>query len=444
MNQTLDVVPGILIVLALSLLTPYFYFIPRATLSSVIICAVLFMVEVGMVSTMWKSNKRDLIPALVTFFACLGFGVELGILIGIAVDISFLLYFNARPRVLVETLVVRYVIVVCAESPGGSEYVLVTPSSGLLFPAVDFVREAVAAASLVRRTPPHQGPPRGRQLPPRAEGGLYGRPGDPRHSPRFRQERSPSAILPGVPTCRQDAVQRWKHPARFRRHGTGAYRGPQRKLGLIESGTCDCGEEGTPEHVVLECVLTLEVPGGASAEPCKLDSSKTECPEEHRGCPCDPKDSFPVVWIKVSGVSINSEGFPASYDPPPWKQERWIVVGGSPESRWRKAAALQPSGTIGGKEFPGRNGNIIKVGGAATPERAPPQVVDMGMPTSAGCLVDSGILSTVVGSVGEGIWGGGGLSRESRNGHKNTKLELEDSQGQVATSADTDQVDTRF
>ncbi|CAG2063342.1 unnamed protein product, partial [Timema podura] len=85
-----------------------------------------------------QPTERDLIPALVTFFACLGFGVELGILIGIAVDISFLLYFNARPRVLVETLV----------SPGGSEYVLVTPSSGLLFPAVDFVREAVAAASL--------------------------------------------------------------------------------------------------------------------------------------------------------------------------------------------------------------------------------------------------------------------------------------------------------
>nr|CAD7416163.1 unnamed protein product [Timema poppensis] len=31
-----------------------------------------------------------------------------------------------------------------------------------------------------------------------------------------------------------------------------------RKLGLTESGTCDCGEEGTPEHVVLEFILTLE------------------------------------------------------------------------------------------------------------------------------------------------------------------------------------------
>nr|CAD7393263.1 unnamed protein product [Timema cristinae] len=41
---------------------------------------------------------------------------------------------------------------------------------------------------------------------------------------------------------------------------------------------------------------------------------------------------------------MNSEGFPAPYDPPPWKQERWVMVDGPSESRWRKAAALQPSG----------------------------------------------------------------------------------------------------
>lgn len=49
---------GIMVILALSLLTPYFYFIPKATLSSVIICAVLFMVEIGMVKPMWKSNSK--------------------------------------------------------------------------------------------------------------------------------------------------------------------------------------------------------------------------------------------------------------------------------------------------------------------------------------------------------------------------------------------------
>nr|CAD7265689.1 unnamed protein product [Timema shepardi] len=41
------------------------------------------------------------------------------------------------------------------------------------------------------------------------------------------------------------------------------------------------------------------------------------------------------------------------------RNKRWIVVGGPSESRWRMAAALQPSGTIGVMEFPGRNGNRI-------------------------------------------------------------------------------------
>nr|CAD7426292.1 unnamed protein product [Timema monikensis] len=50
---------------------------------------------------------------------------------------------------------------------------------------------------------------------------------------------------------------------------------------------------------------------------------------------------------------MNSEGFPAPYDPPPWKQERWVMVDGPSESRWRKAAALQPSGTIWVMVFPG-------------------------------------------------------------------------------------------
>ncbi|XP_077260063.1 sodium-independent sulfate anion transporter isoform X3 [Temnothorax americanus] len=72
---------GILVILSLSLLTPYFYYIPKATLSSVIISAVIFMVEIGMILPIWKCNKRDLIPAFVTFLACLFVGVELGILI---------------------------------------------------------------------------------------------------------------------------------------------------------------------------------------------------------------------------------------------------------------------------------------------------------------------------------------------------------------------------
>ncbi|XP_014476440.1 PREDICTED: sodium-independent sulfate anion transporter-like [Dinoponera quadriceps] len=120
---------GALVVLALSLLTPYFYYIPKATLSSVIISAVIFMVEVGMVIPLWKCNKRDLIPAFATFLACLFAGVELGIVIGAMIDLAILIYLNARPAIYIEY-----------RNTATANYVLVRPSAGLLFPAVDYLR----------------------------------------------------------------------------------------------------------------------------------------------------------------------------------------------------------------------------------------------------------------------------------------------------------------
>ncbi|XP_071568572.1 sodium-independent sulfate anion transporter [Temnothorax nylanderi] len=120
---------GILVILSLSLLTPYFYYIPKATLSSVIISAVIFMVEIGMILPIWKCNKRDLIPAFVTFLACLFVGVELGILIGTLLDLAILVYLNARPTINIEHRNISTI-----------DYFLVRPSAGILFPAVDHLR----------------------------------------------------------------------------------------------------------------------------------------------------------------------------------------------------------------------------------------------------------------------------------------------------------------
>ena len=49
---------GILVILALSLLTPYFYYIPKATLSSVIISAVIFMIEVKTIRPIWRCSSE--------------------------------------------------------------------------------------------------------------------------------------------------------------------------------------------------------------------------------------------------------------------------------------------------------------------------------------------------------------------------------------------------
>lgn len=52
---------GMLVILALLFLTPYFSFIPKAALAAVIIAAVVFMVEVRVVKPMWRSKSKKVL-----------------------------------------------------------------------------------------------------------------------------------------------------------------------------------------------------------------------------------------------------------------------------------------------------------------------------------------------------------------------------------------------
>lgn len=52
------------------------------------------------------SIESDLIPGLATFIACLVLPLQLGILVGIGINIVFILYHAARPKLRVETLCV--------------------------------------------------------------------------------------------------------------------------------------------------------------------------------------------------------------------------------------------------------------------------------------------------------------------------------------------------
>lgn len=49
-----------LVIMAFTLLTPYFSYIPKPTLAAVIICAVIFMVEVMMTKHIWKIYSKFL------------------------------------------------------------------------------------------------------------------------------------------------------------------------------------------------------------------------------------------------------------------------------------------------------------------------------------------------------------------------------------------------
>ncbi|KAL1497197.1 hypothetical protein ABEB36_008194 [Hypothenemus hampei] len=138
------IITGSMVILALSFLTPYFAYIPKASLGAVIVCAVIFMIEYEVVKPMWRSSKKDLLSAFATFICCLVIGVEYGILVGVAINIIFLLYPSARPGVHVEK----------CSTPNGMEYILITPGNALYFPAVDFIKTSIARAGVSSKNLP--------------------------------------------------------------------------------------------------------------------------------------------------------------------------------------------------------------------------------------------------------------------------------------------------
>ncbi|CAH2037358.1 unnamed protein product, partial [Iphiclides podalirius] len=88
---------GVIVLLTLALLTPYFYFIPRAALAAVIMCAVLHMVDLAIIKKLWATSRLDLIPLAGTFVCCLALGIEIGLVCGVGIDILLLLYYHSRP-----------------------------------------------------------------------------------------------------------------------------------------------------------------------------------------------------------------------------------------------------------------------------------------------------------------------------------------------------------
>ncbi|XP_076667228.1 sodium-independent sulfate anion transporter [Andrena cerasifolii] len=125
---------GLLVLVSLQFLTPYLYFIPNAALAAIIIAAVIFMVELHVIKPIWRTKKIDLIPAIATFLCCLFIRLELGIVIGVGINVLFLLYASARPSLRVHK----------DTSINGCEYLVITPDRSLVFPSVEYVRAVIS------------------------------------------------------------------------------------------------------------------------------------------------------------------------------------------------------------------------------------------------------------------------------------------------------------
>ena len=92
---------SIVVCLALLFLTPLFYYIPIAALSSIIILAVLSLMDMDELKYFFRTKPEDGYIAIVTFFSVLLIGIQEGILLGIGGSMFVLLYRSSRPNLAV-------------------------------------------------------------------------------------------------------------------------------------------------------------------------------------------------------------------------------------------------------------------------------------------------------------------------------------------------------
>ncbi|XP_062447752.1 sodium-independent sulfate anion transporter isoform X2 [Rhea pennata] len=130
-------VTGALVLLSLAYLTSFFYYVPKAALAAVIICAVVPMFDAGIFGTLWRVKRLDLVPLCVTFLFCF-WEVQYGIVAGMLVSGVLLLYPIARPPIKV--------------SDQGE--LLVQPGSSLHFPAIEYLRDTVCRHALAGASSP--------------------------------------------------------------------------------------------------------------------------------------------------------------------------------------------------------------------------------------------------------------------------------------------------
>ncbi|KAH8243905.1 hypothetical protein KR032_011276 [Drosophila birchii] len=127
---------GLIVLSALSILTPYFQYIPKASLSAVLIAAVIFMIDLAPVKELWHTNKKDFFSWVGSFIICLVAGVELGLLFGIVLSMIFILLRLGNPKIEVSL----------KKHDSTTYYVHVVPQSDVYYTGVDTLRAELRSA----------------------------------------------------------------------------------------------------------------------------------------------------------------------------------------------------------------------------------------------------------------------------------------------------------
>jgi SulP family sulfate permease len=97
-TQLAAIISAALIVLTLLFLTPLFYHLPKAILASIILVAIVGLIDLKEIVHLWKTNRRDLVMLLITFFMTMMWGIQQGIAIGVGISLFMVLYETSYPH----------------------------------------------------------------------------------------------------------------------------------------------------------------------------------------------------------------------------------------------------------------------------------------------------------------------------------------------------------
>jgi SulP family sulfate permease len=93
-----SMISSAVIILTLLFLTPYFFYLPKAILASVIFTAVYSLIDLKEPIKLWNSDRKDFWMLIATFLGTLFVGIEEGILIGVVLSLIMLIYGSTYPH----------------------------------------------------------------------------------------------------------------------------------------------------------------------------------------------------------------------------------------------------------------------------------------------------------------------------------------------------------
>ncbi|KAK6115440.1 hypothetical protein DH2020_007709 [Rehmannia glutinosa] len=93
-----NIVMSIVVLLTLLFITPLFEYTPNAILSSIIISAVISLIDYDAAILIWKIDKFDFVACMGAFFGVVFGSVEIGLLVAVSISFAKLLLQVTRPR----------------------------------------------------------------------------------------------------------------------------------------------------------------------------------------------------------------------------------------------------------------------------------------------------------------------------------------------------------